>query len=114
MGLTKRIDEMIYTARCEMEKRIGDYTLNETTEFDEYRNNILKYAKEPIRTLGLSPRSYRILTEEGFKTIGELLGITKEELYHLKKGFGKKSAGEVESSVKRLGLKLSEVKLVRP
>lgn len=106
MDTSKRIEELLVDIKGGVKKRVADYSKNEFSRFERYHENVLKYANEPIETLNLSHRSYRILNERGLKTVGDLICLTEEEFYSINNGFGKKSLNEVITSLDIIGLKL--------
>lgn len=60
-----------------------------------------------IETLDLSPRPYNCLKKSGYHTIGQVLGLTREQLKALDQ-LGAKSIREIEEKIAKIGFKLKE------
>lgn len=106
MGNNEKIEEMLAQMERTSKEQIADYIAKEANKFEKYKEKVQKYAYEPIEILGLAKRSYRILKEERFKTVGDLICTTREDLDKLRRGFGRKSLNDVICCLNKYGLTL--------
>ena len=88
---TKKISSYIFEQR--MHKQLAENLKN---IYETYENC-------PLKSLGLSSRSYNALIKHGVKTVADLLNCTIEELTYIR-SLGKKGIREVSDKVRGLGL----------
>lgn len=86
----------------EMKEYVEEYEMIEAEK--EKENEILDM---PIETLGLSVRPYNCLKNAEYLTIGEVLGLSRDQLKAIDQ-LGSKSIREIEEKINNLGYKLRE------
>lgn len=94
----------------ELQKKIAnaDKILEKTNieECEEFIGSIMT----PIENIDLSVRSYNCLARAGIKNIGQICGMTYDELCHIR-NLGRKSVEEIISKLNAYGLRLKDGEL---
>ncbi len=88
----KRVDEI----KSKLAKYLGQTTDKQIGQFDVAGNDAIE--DSPIEMLNLSARSYNCLKRTGIKTVGALMTLDENALYHIR-NLGKRSVDEIKSKL---------------
>lgn len=103
LGVTKqRIKQIISKGTKKIASYVFEQRLNKQMA-DNFINIYESYDKCPLKSLGLSSRSYNALKKHGINTVTDLLNCTLEELTFIRR-LGKKGIKEISGKVRSLGL----------